>query len=62
MRIPEVFSFTGLGDALSLSTSQGTTNSPVISFSSGIQSKQSRLFIEAGFAKGHAVLMKVEGK
>ena len=66
--IPEHFSFTfrrvntRLDDALSLSTSQKTTNGLVISSSDGIQSKQSRLFIEAGLAKRHADLIKLEGK
>ena len=66
--MPELFSFTlrrantRLDDALSLSTSQKTTNGPVISSSNGIQSKQSRLFIEAGLAKRHADLIKPEGK
>ena len=34
----------------------------MIGILSGIQSKQSRLFIEVGLAIRHAVLIKLEGK
>ena len=66
--IPELFSFilrwvnTCLDNALPLGTSLKTTNGPVISSLNGIQSKQSRLFIEEGLAKRHADLIKLEGK
>ena len=66
--IPELFSVTlrrvntRLDDALPLSTSQQTTNGAVISSSNGIQSKQSRLFIETGLAKRHGDLIKLERK